>query len=31
MTIGSLVSIYIVPIIYWLAYRNRDLTQIQGK
>jgi multidrug efflux pump subunit AcrB len=24
MTIGMLVSIYIVPIIYWLAYRNSD-------
>ncbi|MDD4645188.1 MAG: efflux RND transporter permease subunit, partial [Bacteroidales bacterium] len=24
MTIGTLVSIYIVPIIYWFAYRKED-------
>jgi multidrug efflux pump subunit AcrB len=30
MTIGTLVSIYIVPIIYWLAYRHEDKKMVTG-
>ena len=30
MTIGTLVSIYIVPIIYWMAYRHEDKKMVTG-
>jgi multidrug efflux pump subunit AcrB len=31
MTIGTLVSIYIVPIIYWAAYRKEDRKRFNPK
>jgi multidrug efflux pump subunit AcrB len=31
MTIGTLVSIYIVPIIYWAAYRRSDKGRVTGE